>query len=451
MTAPDIRWADVEGPITGARPPWGDPGQPAAEAGYVVREYQLHGRTVAYEPAEGTKPGPDGRWHAVVMGEGDYRTRILVVRPEDPARFNGTVILNWQNVSAGAESGAPRSGEVYRGYAWVGVSAQEVGISGFPMGMSIRGSAGPNPLPLLDHDPQRYGNLRHPGDQGSFDMFTQAARAVGPLRSTVVDPLDGLAVRRVVAAGGSQSAMRLVAYINAVQPLNDASDAIDGFLLSVWEGRAPALTDGPISFGGLRTAIRSDTTVPVLVVNSEFETLGVHAVGTVDTEAIRVWEVAGTPHGVTRQTGAGRASSTGWVTNRLSYGPVYEAALRHIHRWVEDGVPAPAQPRIQVDFQRPPQIRRDALGNAIGGVRLPEMAVPTAEYRGMSFGTGRAPLFGACRPFSDDVLRDLYPTRDRYAACWNQAVDDLIGAGALLAEDAPAMRARLGEVRLPFN
>ena len=69
-----------------------------------------------------------------MVGEARYRTRILVVRPGDPARFNGTVLLNWQNVSAGIEGGAP-AGRDLRGYAWVGVSAQEVGLYGFPAGM----------------------------------------------------------------------------------------------------------------------------------------------------------------------------------------------------------------------------------------------------------------------------------------------------------------------------
>ncbi len=420
----------------------------------MVEEYQLEGTTVAYEPAGDGSPGslgPDGRWSAVVLGEGDYRTRILVVRPEDPERFNGTVLLNWQNVSAGVENGAPRGGEVYRGYAWVGVSAQEVGICGLPGGMLQRGGL-PTALPLIDHDGQRYGELRHPGDQGSFDMFSQAARAVGVERvrssASGVDPMGGLDVRRVVATGGSQSAMRLVSYINAVHPLDGV---VDGFLLSVWEGRAPSLLDGPISFGGLRTTIRSDVPVPVIVVNSEFEALGVHAVGTVDVGMIRVWEVAGAPHGVARGRGGG-ASASGWGVNPLSITPVYEAAIRRMHGWLcgAEG-PAPAQPRIAIDDGPPPQVRRDPLGNTIGGIRLPEIEVPVAEYRGMSFGTGRAPLFGAARPFEPEVVRSRYPTRAVFVERWEAAVDRLVASGAALAEDAPAMKARAAEVVLPVD
>ena len=55
---------------------------------------------------------------------------------------------------------------------------------------------------LKGWDPERYGTLDHPGDDFSFDIYTQAARAVGPAT------LGGLAPEKLVASGGSQSAMR---------------------------------------------------------------------------------------------------------------------------------------------------------------------------------------------------------------------------------------------------
>jgi hypothetical protein len=207
---------------------------------------------------------------------------MLVVRPRTPDRFNGTVLVNWTNVSAGFELARPASNELYRGYAWVGVSAQEVGLHGLPFGLGGRGRAATRP-PLVDADPERYGELSHPGDPGSFDIFGQAAAAVGPEREAIVDatvdaavdaavdPMGGLPVHRLVATGASQSAMRLVAYANAVHLLHPV---VDGFVLSVWEGRAPRLDEGPIGTGGVRTRIRADLGVPVLVVNSEFETTG---------------------------------------------------------------------------------------------------------------------------------------------------------------------------------
>jgi hypothetical protein len=439
--SPSARVPSVDGPIEGARPPWGTPHTDLAARGYVVEEYQLEGTAWSYELAPGTKPSVDGRWSAEESQEASYRTRILVVRPDRPERFNGTVVVNWQNVSAGFESGAPSGGEIYEGYAWVGVTAQEVGLYGFPMGMERLTVGGGRPL--LDHDPERYGSLHHPGDQGAYDMFTQAGTAVGPGRSGETDPMGGLDVRRVVAAGGSQSAMRLATYHNAI---HRRSGVFDGFLLAVWEGRAPRPEEGPVATG-VRTALRDDQTTPLLVVNSEFEAPHLAAVRATDTDWIRIWEVAGTPHGVARGTDP-RADGE-WAINRLSYAPVYEAALRALHVWLVDDVIAPAQPRITFDDGSPPAIRRDDFGNALGGIRLPELEAATMEYRGMSFGTGRPPLFGAARPFADDALRVLYPTRAAFVDRWRVAVDALVRSRAVRPEDAAEMKARADAVKLP--
>ena len=433
----------VIGPIAGSRPPWGAPSVDVAARGYVVEEYQLEGSVVGYRIAPGTKATTDGRWAVEEFADATYRTRILVVRPVR-APFNGTVVVSWQNVSAGYEIGSPSGEEIFDGYAWVGVSAQEVGLYGFPVGLER--FANHRALPLVEHDPERYGSLFHPGDPASFDIFTQAGRVVGPERPVDVDPMGGLDVRRVVAAGGSQSAMRLVTYLNAVHPF---TRVFDGFLLSVWEGRAPRPEEGLLPMG-VRTSIRTDTPTPVLVVNSEFEAPYLATIPVVDDDHLRVWEVAGTPHGVARTRGQ-HPDARGRVANDLAYEPVREAALRAVHRWLADGTPAPSQPRIVVDPGPPATIRRDAHGNAVGGIRLPEIEAPTRAYYGMAHGTGRAPLFGAARPFTDDELRRLYPSRASYVARWRDAVDALVQTGALRPEDAPATKERAGEVVLPVE
>src|SRR5665213_55300 len=441
MMADDRVQPDVQGPVDGSRPPWGVRRVDPAQFGYRVEEYQLSGVAACYQQST---DHPGAQVEVEELGTAPYRTRLLVIRPADPTQFNHTVLLNWQNVSAGYESWAPSDGELYQGYAWVGVSAQEVGLFGPPVGMG-RG-ARVEARGLVDEDPERYGMLRHPGDPGSFDIFADAARVVGPGRSTVIDPLAGLDVQHVIAVGGSQSAMRLVAYANA---LHHRHRVVDGYALSVWEGRAPNLMDGPISYGGGRTAIREDLDVPVVVVNSEFETLALHATGAADSEWIRYWEVAGTPHGVTRRLEL--PHGRGWEPNTLRFKPVAESAIRHVRRWVAEGRPAPSFSRIAVDPGRPPRIRRDAHGNAVGGIRLPEVEAPVAEYRGVAVGTGLPPLFGAARPFTDDELREMYPSRGILAARWQSAVDDLAASEAIRPEDAAAMAQRTDSVRLPTD
>lgn len=421
----------VQGPIRSLLPPYGAPPDQELDAhGYVCEEYQLGGTAVSYRHGGDADPPIDGRCLAEPVAEAPYRTRILVVRPRDPARFNGTVLLGWQNVSAGFEQPAPAGGEVYRGYAWVGVSAQEVGLYGMPMGQR-RSSRG---QPLIDADPERYADLEHPGESGCFEIFAGAAVAVGPHRSGT-DPLAGLPVERVVAMGGSQSAMRLCAHANAIHQVHPV---IDGYLLSVWEGRAPRLEEGPLSMYR-PTAIRSDLKVPVLVVNSEFEVMATHDIALKDHERRRVWEVTGTGHGAVPARGSG---SDGWTPNPLSWRPVHEAAIRAMHQWLSEGTPPSIRPRIVIDDDPMPKICRDDAGNGVGGIRLPEIAVPVAEHRGRKRGTGRGALYGGRRPHPDAVVRERYRDRDDYLTRWRRVVEELVAAGILLSEDAPAMLVR---------
>ena len=138
----------------------------------------------------------------------DYKIRLLVRRPADAKKFNGIIVVEWLNVTALAEGPADfmqmQELIVRDGYAWVGVGAQAAGVNSPRSG-------------LKDWDKARYGSLAHPGDAYSYDIFTQAAQA---LRTpSTVNALGGLTIRKMIATGRSQSAFRLVTYINAVHPL----------------------------------------------------------------------------------------------------------------------------------------------------------------------------------------------------------------------------------------
>ena len=74
-------------------------------------------------------------------------------------------------------------------------------------------------------DPVRYAALSHPGDSFSYDIFSQAGQAI---RDNAALMLGGLTLHKLIAAGESQSAARLVTYIDAVQPL---VHVYDGFLV----------------------------------------------------------------------------------------------------------------------------------------------------------------------------------------------------------------------------
>ena len=61
---------------------------------------------------------------------------------------------------------------VRAGHTWVGVSAQWAGIVSAPALVDVGGGL---VEALQDADPDRYGDLHHPGDAFCFDIFTRAA------------------------------------------------------------------------------------------------------------------------------------------------------------------------------------------------------------------------------------------------------------------------------------
>ncbi|MEE2775756.1 MAG: alpha/beta hydrolase domain-containing protein [Acidobacteriota bacterium] len=428
----------LSGPITGGvhGAPFSAPTQDVGPLGYVTEEFFLEGSASAYRLAEGSELTSDGKWTTEKeTATVPYKSRILVVRPKDDADFNGTVIVHWQNVTAGRELGSVSAaqGEYLRGYAWVGVSAQKIGIHGFP---------GPDAAGLKQWDPERYGSLEHPGDAYSYDIFTQAARVIGPERNAGgTDPMGGLGVERLVAAGASQSASRLRTYINGVHHLEKV---FAGYLPYIdFASPVPFASDRPES-GGRRSRVsarvREDLDVPVFVVNSETETLPYFPARQPDTSRYRFWEVAGTSHVSVAREAAGSTPGMDHP-NWHDYTPSYNAAIRHMHVWLTRGSEPPTMPLIEVADNA---VQRDDRGNALGGIRLPGIAVPTAEHNGrgrpVQGGSRFAFLYGYAQDFSADELRKLYKNRDAFLAKYDQALAKSVEAGVVVSEEAPQLR-----------
>src|SRR5579859_6200686 len=120
----------VTGPTSGAGKPWAAALVDLSAIGYVEEEYFIEGDANAYDWQ--TPPGADGPWAIKPTTTAHYKTRFLVRHPSDPARFNGSVLVEWFNVSGGIDDD-PDFGyahvELLRsGWAYVGVSAQSVGV-----------------------------------------------------------------------------------------------------------------------------------------------------------------------------------------------------------------------------------------------------------------------------------------------------------------------------------
>ncbi len=442
----------VEGPVAGT--PWLQSTRfDLAAVGYRQSEFFLTGTASGF--VSDVPLGVDGRWVARPEGSAPYRTRVVVRRPIDPARFNGTVLVEWFNVSGGLDA-APDWTLIHteftrEGYAWVGVSAQFVGVEG-----GVTAIPGVGGLHLKGYNPARYGSLSHPGDSFSYDIFSQAAQAVRRPRG--VDLLDGLRPSRMLAIGESQSAFRLVTYVNAVQPLQRL---FDGFLIHSRGGTGASLSQAPqpVITSPPGTRVRDDQSEPVLTFETETDliTLGFLAARQPDSDRFRLWEVAGTAHADTYQLqiGPDDLGDSPDVANivisaepipgiiscgtPINSGPqhfVLDAAIAALDRWVRgEGAPAPA-PLLEL-AGTPPAYVTDEHGNVRGGIRTPWVDAPLATLSGLGqTGAGFCGIFGTSVPFDEAMLAELYASHSDYVTAVEVSTRAAEAAGFLRPADA---------------
>jgi hypothetical protein len=359
------------------------------------------------------------------------------------------VIVAWLNVSGGVDADPGYTSlheEIFRqGHAYVGVSAQLIGVEGGPVlvGVDVEGAdmAGRG---LKAIDPARYGSLHPPGDAFSYDMYTQVARALREGQA-----FGELEPTRLVASGQSQSAAAMVSYVNGVQPL---TQAFDGFFLHSRGGAGlpfPAVGESADLVGTIGrppTILRTDTTVPIVDVQAENDIAGVLRsleARQPDSDGFRLWEVAGTAHADRTLVGEQLADTIdcGLPINSAPMQVVARAAVRHLVTWMIDGEAPPEAPRIQMTAGELPTVERDPDGIALGGVRTPPVDVPVEVLSGEPGPSAEriCLLSGSTRPMPPERIAELYPSPADYERAYADAVDEAIEAGFVLDDDRAAI------------
>lgn len=404
--------------LTSARP-----GPDLAAAGWSEVEYAATGTARAADPA---------------LGSAAFTTRVVVRRPE-AAPASGTLVVEWLNVSSGADA-APDwtylADELVRqGHAWAGVSAQHNGVVSGTAAVAVEGVALQG---LTGLDPERYGDLHHPGDAFAHGIFTEVARALAT--ETGADT--------VLAIGESQSAYLLTTYVNEVH----AREAFfDGFLIHSRGDIAAPL--GEIGRGidlvvaradGVPARLREDLDVPVIVLQTEGDLLGrmnYLPARQPDGPRLRVWEVAGAAHADFFQIGEFEAFlGCAEPVNRGQQVYVVRAALRHLDRWARGGAPAPSAPPLEIAGDA---FVRDELGIARGGVRTPVVDAPADVPSGQA-GPGASVicgLFGRTTPLPAGAWERRWSGHADYLAAYERATDAAIAAGFVVPEDRAAVLA----------
>ena len=435
----------IVAPVKAPGAPFGASPTDLQKYGYVEKEYYVSGVANRYRFPT---PQTDA---TVVDGGYRYKTRILVRRPADPKKFNGTVAVEWYNVTVGQDVdfdyAASHEYLLRNGYAIVAVSAQIVGVDA-----------------LKKWNPARYGDLTLAApptevappnsrfgvaDVLGWDVFSQTIQALR--HPGAVDALGGLKVKRVIAHGESQSASMLTRYHNGIDPLHRV---VDGMI-----------------FYDVAGPLRTDSSTKAISVDTEVFG-GNPGSPQPDSPIFRRWDVAGASHiglydaqyadAITARDRALKGpdgktvSVTGLITG-CAWSPIWSAvpthyvlnsAFAHMNAWIKDGTPPPNAPRFERDVSvNPAVVRRDADGAALGGVRLSELEIPTGRNRGAGNTGANSFCFiaGGHQPFTANELAVRYP--DPAAAL--RQVEALnaknVASGFILANDARASTANAGK------
>ena len=422
------------------------------DIGYEAQEYFYEGTASAYTNLNELLP--DGFWDAAPGEEAEYRTRLVVHRPIDPADFNGSVLVEWLNVTSGFDippSWGSGHVEMYRsGHIWIGVSAQIVGIEGREGSLA--------PLHLKAVNPERYGSLVHPGDSFSYDIFSQVTPILEGRANR--DILAGMVPDRIAAYGESQSAGRLVTYINAVQPLYEA---YDGFMVHSRGGGSSALAQEPqvpIPTPP-QPRIREDTSAPVITFQTETDLTILNYFGARqdDSANFRLWEVAGTAHADYYTIISGRFDATGEARfaevveedtvlgilrcdRPFNSGPmhyVFARAVRALDDWIRVGTSPTTASRLDLTADGSTFLL-DTLGNVTGGIRTPYVDAPSAILSGEGQTAGGfCRLFGTTELFPAEQMASLYVDEAGFVAAVTAATEAAVAADFLLPEDAEAI------------
>jgi Alpha/beta hydrolase domain len=411
-----------------------------ANFGYVEEEF-------FYEGTANTYSAPEFGKNAEITKSGiPFRSRMLVRRPAQQSRFNGIVIVEWLNVTNGYDTDVlwlyQKEFFLREGYAWVGVSAQDGGVSREPNGIKV-------------WSPTRYGRLDLTAGGTvtdatlNFDIYAQAGAAI----RGVPEVLGGLKFRQVFAAGQSQSSGRLTAYLNTVHP---GAPVYDAAFITV--------NNSPL---------RKDLAIPIISVLSETERFNSRTQP--DSDKIRIWNVAGSTHSeqyslLSRAAFLQRDLKLPAVDacetparSRVEIRYVYNAAVDWLVKWKVNGSAPPHAPPYVFDENAPtppptpppaaapaaapgargggrggrgggpPEkpVMRDRHGIILGGIRLAEVDAPVALESAELCGLG-----GTHVPFDTATLNTLYPTPAAYVSKVTAASNAAVKAGFLLPADA---------------
>ncbi len=420
---------------------------------YTYNEVPVRGEVII-QPVNATFPQTVGL---------PYTTRIIILRPQNVADFSGTAVIEWWNSTAGfdtapvwdpmAEFGARE------GWLYIGVTNSTTSIEFLKGGCVLAGFV------LVADCQTRYAALNMPANGIAWDMLSQIANTLKN-SSDPQNPLPaGFDIDRLYHAGQSQQGGSMVTYASTfhfapndayfVQAASSARSINFGPVCG--EEGSPAYPECTPRLTGADRLVATDLPVPVVRAMTETDVGSVLANGTrqTDTANFRYYEIAGAAH-VTIHKDVEVIPGLLFLEdfclnpmNTLADGPVFgsfpqRAMWKNLDDFVRFGTPMPASLLLA---ESGGVIVRNAIGNAMGGVRTTDMDVPINEYTPHNTADPTLPpallplaelacfLAGSVFPLSDPIIDFFYPTHQVYLQRVIDSADALVAQGFLLPED----------------
>jgi hypothetical protein len=459
---------------------------------YVMWRGKVHGDLSPQEPI----PGLDKATRNA-RGRVDYSARLVLIIPDAQGHGNGTLLVDVPNrgrAYAQALYNSPRnepfqSGTFEQGTGFLQDNGYSVAEVYWELG---QGADLPS---FVDAE----GTMRYVEGVGfaivrdAADFLTHAS-----VDSTgAANPLKG-AVSRTIAVGKSQDGRFLKTFLLLGFNVAGGRRVFDGMhvfvsaagLLPIMQtGTGPessgngipnfdnpefrGVNEDPLTIGEIIARVESRGEVPpkMILISSTTDYYSLRASlgrtgasGTADQPIppnVRMYDIAGASHAIAAKPPAECTMPPG----RLDWAPVSRASLMRLDAWVAGNIDPPASELMPLEpaSAEPPALRapahlpsaviqvpkRDSDGNAIGGVRLPDLAVPFGTYGGQNMPhtficslVGSYTSFAATKAQRDaagDVrlsIAERYRDRDDYVNRIRIAAQELIQRGLLLPEDS---------------
>ncbi|MEI8399202.1 MAG: alpha/beta hydrolase domain-containing protein [Alcaligenaceae bacterium] len=458
---------------------------------YTIIQATLHGQLSPTEQIPGLDKAPLN-----ALGKVDYSTKLVLTMPTDKSRGNGALLVDVPNrgkAYANALYNSPRDEPFQSGTFEQGTGfLQDNGFSIAEVYWEL--GQGANLPSFVDAEGKRkyvegagFAMMR---DAGVF-LAHAAKDSAGN-----ANPLAGM-ISRTLASGKSQTGRFLKTFLLSGFNMAGPQRVFDGMhvfvsgsgLLPIMQTgtgpessangtpsftnpEMPGVHDGLLTIGEITTQVVARGEVPpkmiLITTSTDYYSLRASlgrtgAEGQADQtlpENVRMYDIAGSSHVLIPLKPAYCTLSQGV----LDWTPVSRATFLRLDQWVGSNVAPPATQLMTLErasalpatLKAPNNLpnavmqvpKLDADGNALGGVRLPDLIAPLGTHGGQNSPETRCSLMGSYIPFAKDAAQrtenndlrpsvaERYKNRDDYVNRIRSAALNLLESGFLLRDDA---------------